>query len=128
MHYAVDEGIGAEALHSIIGLWEANTDELTFASLVEEGKPSSCAGCGLDVTPYDEDGRPSEGAWEWYMVQDEIWRLATRADDVDIRYLCIGCLEQRLARTLVPADFGPWDVNKPSDLTSPRLRRRLPPD
>ena len=45
---------------------------------------------------------------EYYMVRSELWRQANPA----VRgQLCIACLESRLGRSLVPADFLPLPVN-----------------
>ena len=58
---------------------------------------------------------------EYYMVIDEVWLLANPADH---GMLCIGCLENRLQRELVPSDFTDYPVN--SDFNkSDRLRKRL---
>ena len=56
------------------------------------------------------------------MVHDVVWSEAG-ADAV--RYLCVGCLEHRLGRALVPADFRPLPVNVPSPLDTPRLAALL---
>jgi hypothetical protein len=44
------------------------------------------------------------GGWEgeWFMVKDQVWKAAT--GDVT-RFLCVGCLEQRLGRKLKANDF-----------------------
>jgi hypothetical protein len=66
----IDEGLNADRLHDIVGLWEANNlnEDLTFDALVEAGMPTPCDDCLEDVTPYDDDGRPIEHGWEWCMV------------------------------------------------------------
>lgn len=126
LHGAVEDGLSVETLHSIVGLWEANNnnEDLTYAALVEGGKPTSCDDCAIDVTPYDEDGRPTEGAWEWYMVRNDVWEAASR-DDEPARILCIGCLEQRIGRHLRPDDFADLPLNELGGLESPRLLDRL---
>jgi hypothetical protein len=91
---------------------------------VEDAKPAPCDDCAVDVTPYDEDQRPTEGAWEWYMVRDETWQAASRAGDPP-RILYIGCLEHRLGRRLEPEDFADLPLNEPNGLESARLRDRL---
>lgn len=126
LHWAIDDGLTLDTLHSIVGLWEANNnnEDLTYESLVEGAKPTTCDDCAIDVTPYDEDGRPTEGAWEWYMVRDEIWVAASR-DGPTPRILCIGCLEERLGRRLAAADFSEFGINEPGGLESSRLHDRL---
>ena len=125
LHWAIDDGLTVETLHSIVGLWEANNnnEDLTYAALVEGGKPTSCDDCTIDVTPYDEDGRPTEGAWEWYMVRDDIWQAADR--DHEPRILGVGCLEQRIGRQLTSDDFADLPLNEPGGLETARLLNRL---
>ena len=38
---------------------------------------------------------------EYYMLRTELWRKVCRSNDI----LCIGCVEDRLGRKLVPTDF-----------------------
>jgi hypothetical protein len=62
---------------------------------------------------------------EWYMVRDDVWEQACRREPKPA-YLCIGCLEERLSRTLTPDDFIDAPVNDPTDKrSSSRLRARL---
>lgn len=126
LHMAIEDGLTVDTLHSIVGLWEANNnnEELTYESLVEDGKPTACDDCTLDVTPFDEDGRPIEGAWEWYLVRDEIWKAASGNREPP-RILCVHCLEQRIGRRLIPGDFADLPINAPGVLDSERLRDRL---
>jgi hypothetical protein len=91
----------------------------------EEDEPHVCVGCGADTTPCQSSGwdpcPPScdhTGAWEWYIVHDEVWAEAG-AGELDV--LCIGCLEGRLGRPLVGADFSALPINEPSPWDSPRL-------
>jgi hypothetical protein len=121
--WAIDDGLDVETLHAIVGLWEANNDEITFDSLVRLGSPSSCDGCGIDVTPYDFYGQPVADSWEWFMVTDEVWQAAS--GDPSARFLCVGCLEARISRRLRPEDFSDFAVNEISGLTTPRLASRL---
>jgi hypothetical protein len=69
---------------------------------------------------------------EWYDVHDAVWEAAWRGRRKwwhDIRgqaVLCIGCLEQRLGRTLVASDFTAAPCNNPNKVNiSERLRVRL---
>jgi hypothetical protein len=54
------------------------------------------------------------------MVTDAVW---AEAGDVAGR-LCIGCLEERLGRVLVPGDFLPIPSNDDDELDTVRLRTR----
>jgi hypothetical protein len=61
---------------------------------------------------------------EYYMVNDAIWRAATKSQRV--HFLCIGCLEGRLGRELTAADFTGCQLNTaPEQPRSARLRARL---
>jgi hypothetical protein len=122
----IDEGLDADRLHDIVGLWEANNlnENLTFDALVEAGTPTPCDDCLEDVTPCDDDGRPIENGWEWYMVTAEVWDAANR-DGHAPQYLCIGCLENRVGRRLAPDDFASVPLNQPSWIATRRLLDRL---
>lgn len=124
LHWAIDEGIDAEVLHDIVGLWEVNRGDISFDGLVEDGRPAPCHDCARDVMPFDERGHLVEGGSEWYMVTDPVWSSATNADE-SVAYLCIGCLEGRLGRPLVPDDFADLPVNEPSWTNTPRLHALL---
>jgi hypothetical protein len=79
-----------------------------------------CNDCGVITTPRP----PEDGNWEWYMVTDEIWAEAGMSD-YNSGFLCIGCLEQRLGRTLTRDDFHKSSgINFSSALASPRLQDR----
>ncbi|MDX6587267.1 MAG: hypothetical protein QOI31_1740 [Solirubrobacterales bacterium] len=126
LHDAIEEGLDAETLHDIAGLWEANNlnEDLTYEQLVADGAPTTCDDCGSDVTPYDETGRPVEGGWEWFMVSDEVWETASRGESAP-GILCIGCLEKRIGRRLEPTDFPELAVNKSGWIVSDQLMDRL---
>jgi hypothetical protein len=85
-------------------------------------EPTICDDCGIDTTPCTgKRGCRHKGKWEWYMVWPELWEQAGSA-----RYLCIGCLEQRLGRRLFAEDFNPdLPVNWLSPWNTPRLDNRL---
>lgn len=59
---------------------------------------------------------------EYYMVHDEVWNAAhpTRRG-----MLCIGCLEDRLGRQLVPEDFPDLPINRGYFLLSARALSRI---
>lgn len=59
-----------------------------------------CHDCGAATAPERWFRTPP---WEWYLVHDLVWHAAGMKDSDG--YLCIGCLEARLGRTLVTADF-----------------------
>jgi hypothetical protein len=63
-------------------------------------RDAPCRDCGVATAPERWFRQPP---WEWYMVHDHVWRAAGM-EETD-GYLCIGCLEDRLGRTLVAADF-----------------------
>jgi hypothetical protein len=54
------------------------------------------------------------------MVRDEIWTEAGLGKGI----LCIGCLEKRLGRELVPGDFDDSASNAPGRWDTPRLLAR----
>jgi hypothetical protein len=92
-----------------------------------EVEPAPCADCGRDTAPELPDAvrlvqPPEPGSWEWYMVTAEVW--AEAGMEPDGGYLCIGCLERRLGRRLVPADFPAWPVNERDPLDTARLAER----
>jgi hypothetical protein len=110
---------------------------------------SPCGDCGMPTTPY-RDREPADGsyeryvrrggqwyelgggdlgvevdgAWEWYMVTDEVWEEAHDGEH-GRGYLCVGCLEKRLGRQLTARDFTLTKMNAPSLSNSPRLADRL---
>jgi hypothetical protein len=87
----------------------------------KESWTSPCLDCGADTTPCTERDDPIPGTWEWYGVRTEVWRAARMKPKGG--YLCIGCLEKRLGRQLVAADFKvPFDTD---DLDTPRLADRV---
>lgn len=81
-----------------------------------------CCDCGLGTNT----------AGEWYMVRSDIWDQAWsdrrkpwhRVPGQEV--LCIGCLEQRLGRTLMACDFTDAEVNDVGKGNiSERMRNRL---
>jgi hypothetical protein len=78
-------------------------------------RPFLCAGCGHDVAAMGELG---------YMVRDEVWQSATAADDENGHlWLCIGCLEGRLRRTLCRDDLWLFGLGHKSDRLIDRKTR-----
>jgi hypothetical protein len=87
-----------------------------------------CCDCGLGTIT----------AGEWYMVKPEVWEQAWRGRRQPWQILvpgqmvlCVGCLENRLGRTLCADDFTDAAVNYPyrpdvyESRVSDRLRDRL---
>jgi hypothetical protein len=74
-----------------------------------------CVDCGIQT--YTQ-------AHEFYLVCDKVWKQTGLGKNGGM--LCIGCLEHRLGRELVRADFVANDINLNRTQTrSPRLQARL---
>ena len=43
--------------------------------------PSPCRDCAVDTTPHDAQGRPVAGAWQYYVVTDDVWLAAGMPPD-----------------------------------------------
>jgi hypothetical protein len=71
-----------------------------------------CTDCGIDTLPLDAGGRA-----EWYMVTYGAWEAAGMPHK---GYLCVGCIERRLGRSLTGADFIDCPVNDLSICDSER--------
>jgi hypothetical protein len=84
---------------------------------------TNCADCGVGTITLGE----------WYMVKDDVWdeawagrRKSWHARVPGAEILCIGCIEQRLGRTLMACDFTDAPVNDPNKgNVSKRLYDRL---
>lgn len=84
---------------------------------------SRCADCGVGTITLGE----------WYMVKDDVWEQAwagRRKSGHDKvmgqEILCIGCLEDRIGRTLMRSDFTAVPINDPNEPDiSARMRARL---
>jgi|ERR1019366_2301329 hypothetical protein len=100
------------------------------ASLLREW-PGDCIDCGADTAPCTgKRGCRHAGRWEQYMVHDSVWPAAglpLQPDIIEVHmYLCIGCLERRLGRRLMPKDFTDCPLNRGDHpWRTPRLRARL---
>ena len=77
-----------------------------------------CADCGCDTS-----------GSEYYMVRNDVWEQALRHNIRPVEdnvFLCIGCLEKRIGRTLTRRDFMDCPLNTmPDEARSKRLRNRL---
>ena len=84
---------------------------------------SPCRDCGEATTPCTgQRGCRHKGRHEYYSVNDEIWKVA----GMDSGFLCIGCLERRIGRSLTPDDFKDCPINDPDEpWHTPRLASRL---
>jgi hypothetical protein len=91
-----------------------------------------CRDCGTDTAPCTgKRGCRHAGRWEYYMVTAEVWSAAGMPaptirgfGESDGDFLCVGCLETRLGRALVPGDFIKAPINEPSPRDTPRLASR----
>lgn len=70
-----------------------------------------CVDCGTDT----------HEAGETYMVRGDVWPL-----DALGGMLCVGCLEHRIGRRLVPADFTDVPLNDSGGSARLRSRRERP--
>jgi hypothetical protein len=86
-------------------------------------KPSPCKDCGKDTTPFDRRGKPLFERFDHYIVRDEIWAEAGM-NGWDSGYLCTRCLERRLGRKLVNADY----LARPTGSNSKGLKTKAHPD
>jgi len=85
-----------------------------------------CVDCGVDVQPIQNGPRA-----ERYVVHDEVWAAAGMTPNGG--ELCVGCIESRLGRQLVPGDFTDCPMNdlsiaddiKAWSWRTPRLVARL---
>jgi len=73
---------------------------------------SPCKDCGVETLPLDE------GRAEWYDVTDDVWAATGLGSKGG--YLCIGCLEARIQRTLTSADFTDAPLNNLAVTDTPR--------
>lgn len=84
----------------------------------EPETPTPCKDCGVDLI--------SDAREYAYMLTDASWALTGLAPDGG--YLCVGCCELRLGRTLVMRDFD-WNVPltgvQYDQVRSARLRARM---
>lgn len=76
----------------------------------------ACMDCHRDTSP--------NGLSEYYMIQFDLWDQTTNLKERDWM-LCIGCLEKRLGRKLVPRDFTDCPLNRETSSKSKRLCARI---
>lgn len=87
------------------------------------GQVFICADCDTPLMVRSLGVMSGQIDGEWFMVKAAVWNEAQR--DRPCRFLCVGCLEQRLSRKLTHRDFlRSARVNFVGKKT-PRLRRRL---
>jgi hypothetical protein len=113
------------ALENVLPAGISCKNSATAIELMRDRDRLACADCGATVRQN-----------EWYMVRDDVWEQAwagrrqVLCDHNSVReILCIGCLEQRIGRTLMASDFTAAPVNDPnhplSGHKSERMRHRL---
>src|ERR1043165_5020574 len=85
-----------------------------------------CADCNaiLSIRPTGFNAAFGRG-WQpdWFMVKDRVWRLGQR--DGKCRFLCVGCLENRIGRKLTSDDFRRSAKVNFVGQKSAKLRRRM---
>jgi len=79
--------------------------------MVDELENFYCLDCGVNTNFIDE----------YYMVNKDVWKKSKGKKGM----LCIGCLEKRIGRRLLPEDFTDVPVNKLPDPRSARLDDRI---
>ena len=62
-----------------------------------------CADCGFHTAP-------ESGPWEYYSLSDDVWAQAT--DGRPARFLCVGCVEQRIGGKAVVTHRGKYLVGR----------------
>jgi hypothetical protein len=102
-HYAATARELADELGELV--YDSSEDE------EEERQRLLCLDCGENTIEIGE----------FYMVKDDVWAQVCEPDG---GMLCIGCLEERLGRRLVPDDFKDCQLHHHGHL-SERLRSRL---
>ncbi|MFC9438609.1 hypothetical protein [Nocardia sp. NPDC057030] len=106
-----------DSLHRLL-MWLNGIGDRSIAARHDERDEFPCHECGVATAPID-------GPDEWYTVHDSVWASAAAAAD---SILCVGCLESRLGRRLLPTDFVVAVLNQPGyGHHSPRLQSRLRP-
>jgi hypothetical protein len=101
---------------------KATTPNQSTPKVSHKYRVSLCVDCGLDTKPCSHrPGCRHAGRWEYYMLCGPVW-TAAGAPEGD---LCVGCVEARLGRPLVPADFAVVSVNEPHPWQSGRLVSRM---
>jgi hypothetical protein len=85
-----------------------------------------CADCTLPLAIRPEGlSAMFGGGWEgdWFMVKDRVWQRGQR--DGKCRFICVGCLENRIGHKLTADDFRrSAKVNFVGE-KSAKLRRRM---
>src|SRR5262249_28730908 len=71
------------------------------------------------------NGICSFGGWDadWFMVKDRVWHQGQRKGKC--RFLCVGCLENRIGRKLTCHDFRRTAKVNFTNKKSTRLRHRM---
>jgi len=82
-----------------------------------------CADCGMTLTVRGTLWGIGDRDSEWFLVKDRIWRQSQRKGEC--RFLCVGCLENRIGRKLTADDFKRSAKVNFVGQKSPKLRRRM---
>lgn len=99
-----------------------------YAQEAQPVRDGFCLDCNRELVP------TGDALAEWFAVTDEVWTATGLAlHGLERGNLCVGCLEERLGRRLVPADFSDAPINDLSirnnerawSWRTPRLINRL---
>ncbi|GGK32816.1 HEAT repeat domain-containing protein [Nocardia camponoti] len=113
LFWLTEDIVAADVLDQLLPLARAELRRLIPWIEVGRARAWECAGCAVDTQTIDE----------YYMLQNALWESVSTEGE---RLLCIGCVEDRLGRTLTAADFTEVDVNRsPGWSRSARLMDRL---
>jgi hypothetical protein len=90
---SLDRGVELDGHHVILHFDFVSVDavEIVDQELIDD-RTFDCLDCGVDTVEIDE----------YYGLRSPVWLEANPTDD---GMLCIGCVERRLGRQLVPTDF-----------------------
>lgn len=114
-HVGYDEEDGEARDKAHDAAWDLKLTKRALAHLCAEAVDDmgrlDCLWCGVDTVD------------EYYIVTREIWEQYGPKKNEGC--LCIGCLEDRMDRRLVPGDFTDVPVNTDGGHRSERLRDRM---
>lgn len=93
--------------------------QFNIASPRRTASAELCCDCGVDT----------QAIHEWYMVHYDVWLAAAGnawlTPDSYGMFLCVGCIEGRLGRSLTGDDFTSAPINTMDTPRSPRLQLRM---
>ena len=87
----------------------------------------ACADCSVCTVRLNEYYMVHDDVWEQaWAGRRESWQLLQAASRLSVwEILCIGCLEQRIGRTLMASDFIDAPVNDPNHPQHGRMSERM---